>query len=465
MKLDRWHKLSLRRTLLLVLVPAMMLVVAAELWLTWRTAVEATNAAYDRSLLGAIKSIDANISTESGGVGIELPYRMLEFFQLTADGQVFYRVATEDGLVEIGDGDFPPPLQRLETGKPQFHDTEYFGRPVRVGSYARVLNPPVGGRDSGQRVVIQVAETLGSREHFTRSLILKAVARDLVLVAVAGLLLAGAITWALRPLARLRNDVQTRLPQDLTPIDTAGIPVDVEPLVDAINAHVDRTRQLTEAQRRFVDDASHQMRTPLATLTTQVGFALRESDPRSLRSALTAIKLQLEETVRLANQMLSLGRADAAELAPRPVDLRALAESVTRGFWSDAQTKDIDLGFDPPTQSVVVSAHAELLREAISNLVHNALRYTPAGGRVTVAVSEAPLGARVTVSDNGPGIPEHERHRIGQRFFRAANVPHAGSGLGLAIVESIATRHGGRVESASGPEGRGLSVSIVLPRP
>jgi two-component system, OmpR family, sensor histidine kinase TctE len=464
LKVDQWHRLSLRRTLLLVLVPAMMLVVAGELWLTWRTAVEATNAAYDRSLLGAIKSIDANISTESGGVGIELPYRMLEFFQLTADGQVYYRVATEDGLVEIGDGNFPPPLRELETGKPQFHDTEYFSRPVRVGSYARVLNPPVGGQGSGQRVVIQVAETLGSREQFTRSLVLQAAARDLFLVLVAGVLLAGAISWALRPLSRLRNEVKTRSPQDLTPIETAGVPVDVEPLVEAINAHVDRTRQLTEAQRRFIDDASHQMRTPLTTLTTQVGFALREADPERLRGALQAIRSQLEETVRLANQMLALGRADAAEMALVPVDLCALAEAVARGIWNDAQAKSIDLGLDTPGEPVLVSAHPELLKEALSNLLHNAIRYTPVEGRVTVSVGRGADEVRLTVSDNGPGIPKDEYHRIGQRFFRASNVQQAGSGLGLAIVESIATRHGGRLESASGPEGEGLSITLVLPR-
>jgi two-component system sensor histidine kinase TctE len=136
----------LRRTLLLVLLPGMLAVVGAELWLTWRTAVDAANAAYDRSLLGAIKSMDANISTASGGLGVELPYRLLEFFELTASGQVFYRVATEDGLVEIGNADLPPPRAPLVTGRPQFSDAVYFGEPVRVGTYARVLSEPLAGQ-------------------------------------------------------------------------------------------------------------------------------------------------------------------------------------------------------------------------------------------------------------------------------------------------------------------------------
>ena len=153
----RWHSLSLRRTLLLALLPGMLVVFSAELWVSWRTATQAADAAYDRSLLGAIKSIDANISTASGGIGVELPYRMLEFFELTANGRVFYRVATEDGLVEIGHGDFPPPLAALQTGKPEFQDAVYFGEPVRVGSYARPLDGPLAGHSSPQRVVIQVA--------------------------------------------------------------------------------------------------------------------------------------------------------------------------------------------------------------------------------------------------------------------------------------------------------------------
>ena len=465
MNRDAWHRLSLRRTLLAVLLPGMLAVVGVELWFTWRTAVDAANAAYDRSLLGAIKSIDANISTESGGLAVELPYRMLEFFELTASGAVYYRVATEEGLVEIGNADLPPPLLPLETGRPQFHDAAYFGEPVRVGSYARLLPRPLAGHEEAQRVVIQVAETLRSREQFTRNLVLQALARDLMLVLVAGGLLVLAIGWALRPLARLRQEVGRRSPQDLTPIASAGIPLDVQPLVEAINHHVERTRRLSEARRRFVDDASHQLRTPLATLSTQVGYALREPDPERRQDALLAVKAQLEETVRQTNQMLALARTDSAELRSEPLDLGALAEQGTRAWWPEAQARQIDLGLDGPAEPVRVQAHAGLLKEALSNLLHNALRYTPAGGHVTVRVSAAGGQARLVVVDNGPGIPAEERARAGERFFRASNASQPGSGLGLAIVRSIAERHGGRLEVEAGPDGQGLSVALVLPVP
>ena len=461
--LDAWHRLSLRRTLLLVLLPGMLLLVVAELWLTWRTSLDAANAAYDRSLLGAIKAIDANISTDSGGLSVELPYRMLEFFELTASGPVYYRVASDDALVEIGNADLPPPTDPLVPGQPQFNDSHYFDQPVRIASYSRALNAPIGAGKANQHVVIQVAETLGSRNTFTRSLVLQSVQRDLLLILLASLLLTAAIGWALRPLRRLHDEVRSRAPQDLAPMDTSRIPADVRPLVDAINHHVVRNRALSEARRRFIDDASHQLRTPLTTLTTQVGYALREQDTERLRGALSAVKTQLDEAVRQTNQMLSLARTDAVDLDLEPVELVALARQITRDWWPAAREVGVDLGFDTACDTLALRAHAGLLREALANVIHNAIRYTPRGGEVTVTVARTDVSAVLQVIDSGPGIPEAELARAGERFFRASNVRLPGSGLGLAIVRSIAQRHGGTLSLAVGNEGRGLLVSIELP--
>lgn len=461
--LQRLHSLSLRRSLLVLLVPGLLLVAAAEIWQTWRTAVDAANAAYDRSLLGAIKSMDANISTASGGLGVELPYRMLEFFELTASGHVYYRVATENGLVEIGNANLPLPPGVLVTGQPRFMDAIYFDEPVRVGAYARVLDQPLGGQSVGQRLVIQVAETLESRQAFTRALVWQSVARDVLLMMVSTGLMVLAVGWALGPLGRLRAEVQARAAQDLTPIDAQGVPADVQPLVEAINFHIERNRQHTEARQRFVDDASHQLRTPLATLTTQVGFALRETDPIQQREALIAIKVQLEETVRQTNQMLSLARVDSAELALQWLDINALAEEVTRAWWPQARAQRIDLGFEADAAAPLVSGHAGLLKEALANLLHNAIRYCPAQAQVTVRVDHTPTECVVSVIDTGPGMRQSELARAGDRFFRGSQVTLPGSGLGLAIVRSIAERLGGRLTVSAGLNGQGLAVAIVLP--
>ncbi len=461
-----WARASIRRFLLVLLLPGLGAVFAGELWLAWRTASEAADAAYDRSLLGAVKSIDSSISTASGGLGVELPYRMLEFFELTAQGQVFYRVATEDGLVEIGSADLPAPPQPLQTGQPQFHEGEYLGQAVRVGSYARELAPPLAGSSGRQRVLIQVAETLEARNDFRRALVLQSLARDVLLMMAATGLLVLAIAWAMRPLDRLRQDVDARDPQDLTPVDDAGAPAEVRPLVQAINHHIERNREQVEARRRFIDDASHQLRTPLTTLVTQVAYAQREADPSAQRQVLENIREQLDETIRQTNQMLSLARADSAPPQHQLFDVVALAEGLVRQWWAPAREQGVDLGLEAPDGPLTLHGEPDLLREALANLLHNAIRHGGAGCHVTLVVREQPgLAVQIAVVDDGPGLPAEELARAGERFFRGRGGALPGSGLGLAIVRTVAQRHGGQMQVSKGPEGRGLAVALSLPAP
>lgn len=459
-----WARASVRRFLLMLLLPGLSAVFAGELWLAWRTATDAADAAYDRSLLGAVKSIDSSISTASGGLGVELPYRMLEFFELTAQGQVFYRVATEDGLVEIGSVDLPAPPEPLNTGQPQFHEGTYLGQAVRVGSYARELNPPLGGETTPQRVVIQVAETLEARTDFHRALVLQSIARDVLLMLAATTLLVLAIAWAMRPLDRLRQEVDARDPQDLTPVDDTGAPAEVRPLVQAINHHIERNREQAEARRRFIDDASHQLRTPLTTLATQVAYAQREADPAAQRAVLENIRDQLDATIRQTNQMLLLARADSAPPQQVTIDAVALAESLVRQWWAMARDEGIDLGLDAPGDAMTLRGEPDLLREALSNLLHNAIRHGGPGCRVTLVVRGTPAGdVQMMVTDDGPGLPPEELARVGERFFRGRGGHLPGSGLGLAIVQTVAQRHGGQMHASAGPEGRGLVVTLTLP--
>ncbi|MBS0499156.1 MAG: sensor histidine kinase N-terminal domain-containing protein [Proteobacteria bacterium] len=441
----------------------MVLASGIGLWGAWRTAAAAANAAYDRSLAGAIKAIDANISTASGGLGVELPYAMLEFFELTAGGAVYFRVASEDGLVEIGNTDLPAPEATLINGRPRFRDARYHGQLLRLGSYTRVLDPPLAGHVDKPRVIIQVAETLASRQDFTRALLLEAVTRNALLVALALALMALATGWALRPLARLSAELQARSPEDLTPIPEGAVPTEARPLVAAINHHMARHQQASEARRRFVDDASHQLRTPLTTLVTQADFALREAPPGPVREALQAMRQQLDEATRQVNQMLALARADAAELDRQAVDLVALARELTRPWWPRARAAAIDLGFESGVPALQVPVNAALLREALANLLHNALRYAPAGSHVTVWVDAAGGEAVLAVLDDGPGLAPDELPHASERFFRGRHARVGGSGLGLAIVRAVAERHGGRLELASGPGGRGLAARLHLP--
>ena len=449
--------------LIVLLLAGVMVGSLLQVWLTWHTARSAVNAAFDRSLFGAVKAIDANVSTESGGLAVELPYVLFEFFELTANGPVYYRVATQDGLVEIGSPDLPLPEQPLVERQPHFETVEYAGAQVRIATYQRSLSQPVGA-STDTRLIIQVAEPFASRDQFSRRFIWGAVARDVLLAALAAAVAAAAVAWALRPLRQLRQEVAARAPDDLSPMDTRRVPQDVLPLVEAMNQHILRHRELLGSQRQFVDDASHQLRTPLSTLLTQVSFAQRATDMATVQATLAALREQLRHTIRQTNQMLALARADTCDVAAEPVDVAELAREVTRRWWSQARGQQIDLGLETPEQPCWVLAQRELLEEALANLLDNALRYTPAGGRVTVKVAQEGDSVALGVSDSGPGIPADELPRAMQRFFRASNSQGAGSGLGLAIVASIAKRHQGSFVLRQAPNEGGLWAQMHLPR-
>ena len=464
--LKRWQThsgWSLRRTLLTVLLPGMLLVVSAQMALTWRSTLMAADAAYDRSLFGAIRAIDASISTESGGLAMELPYRTLELFELTASGRVHFRLLTEDGLVEIGDPAMPLP-EKLPLGQPVFQDAVYQDTSIRLGTYKRLLDRPLAGQTERQAVIIQVAEPLTPRETFTPQLVVQVVSRDILLVGVGCLLIVFAIAWSLQPLLVLRQQVLARSPSDLSLLQAQGVPSDVQPLILALNHHLERTKTLLEDRRRFIDDASHQLRTPLATLTTQLSYALREPDTVKQKEALFALRAQLEETVRQTNQMLALARADSAGLSPQSFDLVVFVQRICRAWWSSARQGgvNLDLDMDESLQRVMVTGEPELLQEALVNLLHNAIRYAGDGGHVRVDLHIDNDKVFLCVTDDGPGIPSDELHHAGERFFRATNAVGYGSGIGLAVVRSIVQRHGGQLTLQPGNDGRGLKACISL---
>ncbi len=453
----RWnptHGASLRVRLLGMLVPGMTLVLALGLWTTHGDAVHAANAAFDRSLLGAVKSVDLNISTASGGLSVEQPYRMFEFFELTSSGTVHFRVATDDGLVEIGSPDLPPPPLELVDGQPQFYDAVYLDEPVRIGALRRPLEAAVG---DARRVLIQVAETTGSRERFTTTFVRRALARDAAVLGVLVLAVALASGWALRPVRSLARATRLRAADDLRPLPAGGLPADLVPLVDAINQQIARTSALLEQRRQFVDDASHQLRTPLTTLRAQLDYALRESDPVRSRAAIDALSRELEYATRSTNQLLALARADAGALQVEPMDLRALAREVALALLPQARALGVDFGVESGDEPVAARGDRLLLREALANLAHNALVHGV--GPITIEAAAEPEGGwRLGVVDAGPGLPPEVSARLGERFLKGRG--SRGAGLGLSMARAVAERHGGTLVVGPGEGGRGLRVAL-----
>jgi two-component system, OmpR family, sensor histidine kinase TctE len=419
------------------------------------------NEAYDRTLLGSALVIGERLTLADGVVVVELPQAALEMLRTDAQDRIFYRVADlHDGRYITGYEDLPAPSEPPSATEPVFYDAVYKDQAVRVVAVTHAVLAAAGQR----RLLVQVAETQEARRQLTRRIVTEAAALQLLLIALAAALIAYGVRRGLAPLARLRGEVRKRNADDLTPIDVRSVPREVAPLIEAINVHTRRQRQLSEGQVRFVANASHQLKTPLTLLRAQIGHALMQTDLPSMRAVVTALNASSDATGRIVEQLLALARSEPGRpLEMREIDLSALARDVTFETLTAARSKGIDLGFESGAARLV---HGEpvLLRELIANIVHNAVVYTQEGGTVTVGVHARDGRTVLQVIDNGPGIPPSERARAFERFHRLAESNGPGSGLGLAIAKEICARHGIAIRLIDVPGGgRGLCVELAWP--
>ena len=358
------------------------------------------------------------------------------------------------------------------TREPEFHSIEDNGITYRIA--AQRVETAAG------ELIVQLADGSDARQQWLRLIWVKVLLPNLVLVLAAGFVVNWAVTRALKPLNDLTDAVERRSPRDLSAIDPQSTPAEVQPLVAALNRLFGLVNAQAESQRRFVADAAHQLRTPLAGLQAQVeawAQAARVSKTKGGEGAITLaadkiIKLRsaTRRTSQLANQLLALSRADALNVAAQPmqrVDLKDLCESMLALHLDAATDKGIDLGLEAePAQAL---GHEWLLRELLSNLVDNAVKYTPTGGSVTIrcgVLADAPHAAFLEVIDDGPGIPPHERVKALERFYRVLGTQGEGNGLGLAIADEIARVHKTQLILADAhpalPEPCGLRVCLVL---
>jgi two-component system sensor histidine kinase TctE len=323
------------------------------------------------------------------------------------------------------------------------------------------------------QVVVTLADGSDPRQQWARSMLLKVLLPNLVLVAAAALAVSWAVKRALKPLLLLREDVERRSPRDLDAFDAEASPEEVRPLVQSLNRLFSLVNAQADSQRRFIADAAHQLRTPLAGLQAQVEAWAQAANSASTPSQEGTLRLRAEQvnqlrsatrrTSQLANQLLALSRADATMRAQpmEPVELKAVCESLLEAHLDAATAKRIDLGLD--AQPATVRGHEWLLRELLGNLVDNAVKYTPQGGTVTIRCGWRGGQLLLEVEDDGPGVAAPELPRILERFYRVRGTPGDGSGLGLAIAQEIAHVHQGRLELRPGADGRGLRITLWLP--
>jgi len=485
---------GVRALLIMLLLPGVVALLVIDSVNDYRTLATITNEAYDSALLEPARVLESSVEfAPDGRLQVATPLYAQVMLESRAGLRKYFRIEEIDPPVPAGTVPGSPPPGRTLAGMPEmprlpawprgngdpiFFDGIYRNDPVRAVAVLRDLYY----RGQHRQVLVVVAESIGKRQAAEAAAQRQELLRDARMLALVALLLWWGVSWALRPLVRLRNDVRSRRPDDLTPLDAQRVPAEVKPLVEAVNHHIARYRRVLDEQSQFLADASHQLRTPLAIMLTQAQYALRERDTVRAQEGLRAIVDQLGRTRRLTEQLLSLAHASQAEAMPhQQIDLNHVAREVVLQHLPLAHEKQQDLGWvdargdgagadaEGDAAVPVLGSEAEL-HEALSNLVHNAIRYAPAGARITVSVVRLDDRAEVSVADNGPGIAPALRKRAFARFDRVGAdraSSASGSGLGLSIARAYARRNDGDIElrdgEPNGAGGHGLAAVLWMP--
>ena len=420
------------------------------------------NFPYDQSLREHVAAIARQVKLVGGKPVLSLPASARALLRADETDSVYFQVVTADGRFLAGDKELGvegrEPGDDIVPGDIYLRDMEFKGQDLRV-AYTYLSE---SGMPKSRWVLIEVAETTEKRSQLANKIVASVILPQFIIIPLAVMLVWFGLSRGLRPLTRLRQTIEAREPDDLSPIATRRVPEELEPLVEAFNEMLERMKRSVEAQQRFVADAAHQMRTPLTGLKTQAQFAMRETDPQALRHALSQIALGVDRAGRLVNQLLTLARTEGGGLAeqkPEVIDLANLVRESVEDWVMSALSKGIDLGFEADAGCTILG-NPFLLRELIKNLIDNALRYTPGGGHVTCRVLLRPPSVVLEVEDDGIGISEEHAEMVFERFFRVDDAATEGSGLGLAIVQEIAVQHDTRASLRPNPRGRGAVARI-----
>ena len=357
-------------------------------------------------------------------------------------------------------------LPVLPTKAVSLRDDSVAGESVRVAYRTVRVGAAIAGKEPGPIVLVQVAETRNAREALVSRIIRGVLLPQFGLIPLVALLSYLGLTRGLRPLRRLREKILGRRQGDLSPLDAEQAPEEVRPLLSSLNEMMGRLEVNLEAQQRFIADAAHQLRTPLTGLKMQADLAQSEKDPVRLQKSMRLISKSAERAAHLTKQLLTLARTESSHdkvHRVEPVDMRSLARAITIEWAERAMTKNIDLAFECGDWPHMTEGVPLLLRELLSNLVDNAIKYTPANGRVTVRLRSTEF-LLLEVEDTGPGIPLAERSKVFERFYRVLGNEETGSGLGLPIVQEIADRHRAKVELLDGDAGGCLFRVSLLRR-
>ena len=449
---------SLRRRLLLLLFMPLVVIGVLALLDTWREAVATANSVSDRVLAGSALAIAERVVVdEDGTLQVDVPYVALEMLTSAAQDRVFYRVDGPPGTFITG-------YQELPSASPgeaeiAFTDSQFRGEPIRLAVLERTASSGI----SAIPFTVTVAETTIARLQLAQTILLRSALRLGLILAAAAVVIWFAVSASLSPLARLREAIARRSSGDLRPI-AHKVPREVEGLVATINSFMTRLKAALGALRHFTGNASHQLRTPLTIMRTQLELAQRARTPEEVRTAIAAADDAVVHAERILALQLLLARIDEAasdRLMFTAVDLTELARAQASDNVMRAHSAGIDLGFEGQ-DGVIVRGDQMLIAEMLHNLIDNAIAYAGRGAEATVRIRRDGGRAVIEVEDNGPGVPADKLDDIRRRFVRAHG-DKPGAGLGLSVVEEIAALFGGDL-TLSLPQGqRGLIARIDLP--
>ena len=451
---------SLKRQLLLWLLLPQLVLFWVGGALAYRVALSYAEKAIDQSLTQSVRSLARQVKPIGSGLLVDFPRAAQDIIEQDPQDRVSYMVSSPPGSFLLGNGKLPSPApgQLIGTGETLLYNAEIDRKPMRVA----LLEVDYGDSTSPQRLRVQVAKSLAVQQRLTSELIADMLLPLLLLATALSILVYGGISRGLQPLTRLQAQLGERRKQalsDLSPIELTQAPREVHALAAAVNQLLGAVRRSLGQEKRFLNDAAHQLRTPLAGLISQTELALSETDPAALHSRLTKVLSGAQRSAHLVHQLLSLARNEV-EVELQPLDLAALARDVARDWTPRALKAGVDLGYEG-ADHLNVAGEAMLLREALNNLIDNALNYAGPGSEVTLRVQATDNQVLLEVADNGAGLSPDDLPHVFERFWRASNQPE-GCGLGLAIVAEIAQRHGGEARALAAHP-RGLRVQLWLP--
>lgn len=455
------NQTSLRRQLIVRML-SMMLPLFVLLWvIAYFSSQYFINEAFDRSLVRRTYALADRVEVVRGQVRVDLPIAARELLVFDQEDLLFHRIIDPQARVVEGERNMPPIPRRqaIKPGQLIIYDGVKGGEEVRVAAFAL----PLAGTSAKGEALIQVGETLAHRSALAERATLAIMIPMLLMTLTAAIAIAYGVGRSLEPVSRLRDRLSERQALDLSPVPLEGTPAELRPFLDEINSLLQRLSEAVEAQSRFVADAAHQLRTPIAGIRAQAEAALGSERHEDARHALARIAQSTQIMGDLVQKLLMLARIDAAEntLHLSRLDSGDLMRVVAREWVPQALVKGVEIGFEMKQgDKTWVMGDAQLLREMLANLIDNSLRY--GGTRITLAVRGSEQGVSWQVSDNGPGIPESQRSDVFAPFRRLSGSVD-GAGLGLAIVQRIAQLHGAAVRLDAGEGGGGLVASVRFP--